>query len=373
MKRTLFLAPSIIIFSLAWPGVGFWGPVIMLGGLIFLHELGHFLVAKWMKLPVEVFSLGFGTRLVGFKWRETDVRLSALPLGGYVKLMGYNDEDPNAEDPNGFLSQPTWKRMLFYSGGIIFNLATAVVLLFTLNLDRARVSQVQSRWIVIQVVPQSRADLGGLKVGDEILAIGEKQLKGADWQREIIPYIQARPEIHTPFQIQRNGTAQTLDLVPANEGGKGKIGFLPDIEETPIAWRSLRVADTGPAILHAFQGTAIATWRITGDYVKLLTFRANIKELGGPIAIARIGSQAAKSGWRNFLSLCALLSINLAVLNALPIPFLDGGHVAMLAFERIRGRDLSIAVKERILTGGFMLLASLMVLVFALDIWRLKH
>ena len=265
------------------------------------------------------------------------------------------------------------QRMLFYSGGIIFNLATAVVLLFTLNLDRARVSQVQSRWIVIQVVPQSRADSGGLKVGDEILAIGEKSLKGADWQTDIIPYIQARPEIHTPFQIQRNGTAQTLDLVPANEGGKGKIGFLPDIEETPIAWRSLRVADTGPAILLAFKGTAIATWRITGDYVKLLTFRANIKELGGPIAIARIGSQAAKSGWRNFLSLCALLSINLAVLNALPIPFLDGGHVAMLAFERIRGRDLSIAVKERILTGGFMLLASLMVLVFALDIWRLKH
>ncbi|MBL0211262.1 MAG: site-2 protease family protein [Holophagaceae bacterium] len=373
MKRLLYLAPSIIVFSLAWPGVGFWGPVIMLGGLIFLHELGHFLVAKWMKLPVEVFSLGFGPRLVGFKWRETDVRLSALPLGGYVKLMGYNDEDPNADDPNGFLSQPTWKRMLFYSGGIIFNLATAVVLLFALNLDQARVAQFQSRWTVIQVVPQSRAESGGLKVGDEILAIGEKPLKDADWERDIIPYIQARPEVHTPFQILRGGAAQTLDLVPANEGGRGKVGFLPEVDRTPIAWRPLSVRDAGPAFLLASKGTAIATWRITGDYVRLLTFRANIKELGGPIAIARIGSQAAKSGWRNFLSLCALLSINLAVLNALPIPFLDGGHVAMLGFERIRGKDLSISVKERILTGGFLLLASLMVLVFALDIWRLKH
>ncbi len=373
MKRLLLLAPSIFILGFAFPGAGFWGPVIMLGGLIFLHELGHFLVAKWMKLPVEVFSLGFGPRLLGFKWHETDVRLSALPLGGYVKLMGFNEEEPGAEDPHGFLSQPTWKRMLFYSGGILFNLATAVVLLFCLSMDRARVTQVQERWVVAQVVAHSRAELGGLKEGDQILAIGEKLLKGADWEKDIIPYLQARPEIHTPFQIQREGAAMTLDLVPANEDGKGKVGFLPGIDEIPIAWRPLHVGDAGPAILRAFQGTAFATIRITGDYVKLLTFRANIKELGGPIAIARIGSQAAKSGWRNFLNLCALLSINLAVLNALPIPFLDGGHMAMLGFERIRGRDLSIAVKERILTGGFVLLASLMVLVFVLDIWRLKH
>ena len=119
MKRLLFFAPSIFILGFAFPGAGFWGPVIMLGGLIFVHELGHFLVAKWMKLPVEVFSLGFGPRLIGFKWHETDVRLAALPLGGYVKLMGFNPEEPEAEDPHGFLSQPAWKRMLFYSGGKI--------------------------------------------------------------------------------------------------------------------------------------------------------------------------------------------------------------------------------------------------------------
>ena len=95
--------------------------------------------------------------------------------------------------------------------------------------------------------------------------------------------------------------------------------------------------------------------------------------MGGPIAIAKIGSDAAKAGWVIFLTITALISMNLAILNALPIPFLDGGHMAMLGFERIRGKDLSIAVKERILTGGFVLLASLMVLVFALDIWKLKH
>ncbi|NTV74901.1 MAG: hypothetical protein HGA66_11920 [Holophaga sp.] len=97
MKRLLYTAPALLLVSFI-PGAGFWGPVVLLVGLIFFHELGHFLVAKWMGLPVEVFSLGFGPRVAGFAWKETDVRLSLLPLGGYVRLAGYNPEEPDAED-----------------------------------------------------------------------------------------------------------------------------------------------------------------------------------------------------------------------------------------------------------------------------------
>ncbi len=374
MKRLLFLAPSIIVFSLAWPGVGFWGPVIMLGGLIFLHELGHFLIAKWMKLPVEVFSLGFGTRLFGFKWRETDVRLSALPLGGYVKLMGYNDEDPNAEDPNGFLSQPTWKRMLFYSGGIIFNVGTTLVLMFILATDQSRATPIAlpSPLLVGEVVQDSPASKAGILQGDKITAFGDLKFPGAS-DKEAVAYIQARPSQSIPVDVDREGKPQRLMVTPRDESGVGRIG----VRFSPAAFRYDRRSLVFGDFLQGAKFSVVGTAQMARDtfqgYFRLFTFRANIKELGGPIAIAKIGSEAAKAGWVVFLTITALISMNLAVLNALPIPFLDGGHIAMLGFERIRGRDLSIAVKERILTGGFVLLASLMVLVFALDIWRLKH
>jgi regulator of sigma E protease len=374
MKRLLFLAPSMIIFTLAWPGAGFWGPVIMLGSLIFLHELGHFLVAKWMKLPVEVFSLGFGTRLIGFKWQETDVRLSALPLGGYVKLMGYNDEDPNADDPNGFLSQPTWKRMLFYSGGIIFNVGTAVVLMFILATDQSRATPIPlaSPLLVGEVLKDSAASQAGIKVEDKITAFGDLKFPGAS-DKEAIAYIQVRPGQPISVDLDREGKAQRLTVTPRDEGGVGRIG----IRFSPSAFRydrrPLVFKDFLQGAKYSVVGTALMARETFLGYFRLFTFRANIKELGGPIAIAKIGSEAAKAGWVVFLTISALISMNLAVLNALPIPFLDGGHIAMLGFERIRGRDLSISVKEKILTGGFVLLASLMVLVFALDIWKLKH
>src|SRR5450631_3621848 len=147
MKRLplVFSLALVSLVSLNWPSVGFWGPVLMLGGLVFLHEGGHFLAAKYMGMPVEVFSLGFGSRLFGFKWRETDVRLSVLPLGGYVKLAGFNPEEPGADDPYGFLQQPFGKRMLFYSGGILANLATTLILFTFVGTDQARVIHAEPR------------------------------------------------------------------------------------------------------------------------------------------------------------------------------------------------------------------------------------
>jgi regulator of sigma E protease len=364
-------ACSMALVQFHWPGVGFWGPVLMLGGLIFLHELGHFLAAKRMGMPVEVFSLGFGPRVAGFRWKETDVRLAALPLGGYVKLAGFNPEEPGAEDPYGFLKQPVWRRMLFYSGGILSNLLTTLVLFTLVGISQAQVTKVQETWTVVDVAAGSAADQGGLRVGDEIQAIGPLSFPGATWE-DTVAYIQAHPGQALPFRLVRNGQPMALALTPRLEGGKGRLGFSQFPVPIPLERRAFRPGD----VLEGARYAGITSWRLTGQVFaflkRLVSFQARSAEVAGPIGIIRQGSQAAKSGWETFLFMCGAISLQLAILNALPIPALDGGHMALLGFERLRGKDLSLELKEKILTGGFVLLASLMVLVIFLDLMKLR-
>jgi regulator of sigma E protease len=373
MKRlplALSLA-AVFLVALKLPGVGFFGPILMLGGLIFLHEGGHFLAAKYMGMPVEVFSLGFGPRLFGFKWRETDVRLSALPLGGYVKLAGFNPEDPGAEDPYGFLQQPFGKRMLFYSGGILANLATTLILFTFVGADQARVTKVQESWTVIEIVPGSAAEIGGLKVGDELRGIGDLRFPGAEWETALT-LIQGHAGEALPFHLTREGKPLELSLTPRLDGGKGRLGFMPAPLSTPLERRAYRPGD----FLAGGRYALTTSWRLSGQVFgflkKLVTFQARRAEVAGPIGIIRQGSRAAKSGWDVFLFMCGAISLQLAILNALPIPALDGGHMALLSFEKLRGKDLGIELKEKILTGGFLLLASLMALVIVLDLLKLR-
>lgn len=376
MTRLVF-ASACIVPVLAFAGglTSWWPAVVMIGFLIFIHELGHFLVAKWMGMPVEVFSMGFGPRLLGFKWRETDVRLSLLPLGGYVKLLGFNPEEPEAEDPHGFLAQPVWKRQLFYAGGIIFNVLTCLVLLWVVSTDRARITGAHpepSPLEVVEVIPGSAAEKGGLKPLDQITSLGELQFPGAT-KEEAIVYIQGRLAKPIQVLVQREGVSRTLTVIPEDQGGKGRLGI--QFGETRFTYdrRPLRPMDFGRGAVESVRVSAAMAAQIGTGFFRLFTFQQNIKELGGPIAIARMGKQAAKAGWEAYLVLTALISMNLAVLNALPIPFLDGGHMVMLAAEKLRGKDFSLAVKERILMGGFVILASLMLLVMAMDVWKLKH
>jgi regulator of sigma E protease len=373
MKR-LPLALSLVavfVFALKMPGVGFWGPVLMLGGLIFVHELGHFLVAKGMGMPVEVFSLGFGPRLVGFRWRETDVRLAALPLGGYVKLAGFNPEEPGAEDPYGFLKQPAWKRMLFYSGGILSNLATTLVLFTLVGIGQARITKVQETWTVVELVAGGAAEQGGLKVGDELRGIGDLAFPGSVWE-DAVAFIQTHPGQPIPFKLTRDGLPLELPLTPRVEGGKGRLGFMPFPMPVPLERRAFRTGD----ILEGGRYAVGTSWRLTGQVFgflkRLVSFQARSAEVSGPIGIIRQGSRAAKGGWEAFLFMCGAISLQLAIINALPIPALDGGHMALLAYEKLRRKDLTIDLKERILTGGFVLLASLMALVIFLDLMKLR-
>jgi regulator of sigma E protease len=173
--------------------------------------------------------------------------------------------------------------------------------------------------------------------------------------------------------VKRDGAELRLELVPRLEGGKGKLGFLSNPGDPVASGRALTFGDFRDGLRFGLLQTWDKGVEITRSYIRLFTFQTNVKELGGPLTIVRVGKDAAQAGWIAYFFITSLISINLAVLNALPIPFLDGGHMAMLVFEKARGRDLSIAVKERILTGGAIFLAALMVLVFAMDIWKLKH
>jgi regulator of sigma E protease len=312
-------------------------------------------------------------RVLGFRWKETDVRLSLLPLGGYVRLAGYNPEDPDGEDPHGFLQQPAWKRLAFYSGGIVANVLITFAILFHLNVSVARKADgrpLPSPLQVLEVTPGMPAAQAGIQPGDQILAFGDLRFPG-NTSEEAIRYIQARAGQAIPVTVDRDGTRRALQVTPREDGGKGKlyISFMP----TAFQRRPFRLADLGPGLKAGAVDTVSLGWNILGSFGKLVTLQVSPKEIGGPITIIRAGSQAARAGLDQFLWITALISMNLAILNALPIPFLDGGHAAILLFERIRRRDLSVAVKERILTGGFFFLATLMAAVFALDLWKLRR
>ena len=362
----LALPAALVNWSLALVGIGF---------LVFIHELGHFLAAKFMGMPVEIFSLGFGPRLVGFRWRETDVRLSALPLGGFVKLAGFNPEDPGAEDPYGFLNQPYWKRMLFYSGGILANLLAALLLLYVISVDASRTTAadpVPSPLLVLQVVPDSPAAQAGLQPGDQIDALGDLAFPSAS-DRDAVAYIEARAGQPIPLALTRGLDRLALTVVPRPDGSVGRIGIRFQPTAFKLTRRPLETQDFLRAVPVTFKSTWVMGSAVITGFWKLFSFQTGLKELGGPITILRVSNEAAKAGWITLLQMIAFISVNLAVLNALPSPFLDGGHMAILSFERLRRKDLTIELKERILTGGFYFLVSLMALVIALDLWRLKR
>ena len=375
MQRLTFLPVLALAAAPLSNTLGVLGALLMIGVLIFLHELGHFLFAKRMGLPVEVFSLGFGPRLCGFRWKETDIRLAALPLGGYVKLAGYNPEEPDSEDPHGFLKQPYHRRMLFYSGGILANLLTAYVLLAAVGIDQSRITAATPRpspLVILEVVPGSPAAQAGFVAGDLVREFGDLRFPGAT-SEDAIAYIQGHAGRSIPVVLEEGGRTRTTQVVPRDEGGRGKVGIRFSPTDIVYTRRPLAFQDVWRGPVAGALETIHLTRQVLQGFLRLVSFQASIREVGGPIAIVKGGSDAAKSGWAGFFMFMAFISLNLAVLNALPIPFLDGGHMAMLTFEKLRGRDLTLQLKEKILMGGFYFLISLMAFVLALDLWRLKQ
>ena len=424
--------------------------VFVLGVLVILHELGHFLMARLLGAPVEVFSVGFGRRLWGIRRGGTDYRVSLIPFGGYVRILGLGPDESDIAGSNEAAEVellPRWKRALILFAGPVTNLIAAIVFVAaafvagvavpayqdqpavvgwvepdspaaatdlragdrivavdstatstwrdletlmltsgghevslrvrrgdttaTIPLTPRRVTRYQFGYsgllppldaTVQQVSPNSPAQLAGIAPGDRITSVnGEPVSQFYDLIRLISP----NPGKPVSITVDRGGATVQLEVTPRDESGEGKIG-IPLV--FPTQMRQLApVAAIGAGATESWRMT-IETFRVIG---KLLTRKATLRQVSGPIDIARISGDAARSGFRSLVWLMGLISLQLGIFNLLPIPILDGGHLAIIGFESAIRRDLSIKVKERILEVGFVLLILLMVVVLFNDVVKI--
>lgn len=422
--------------------------LFVLGVLIFVHELGHFLVARWHGVRVHTFSLGFGPKLLKFRRGDTEYCVSAVPLGGYVKLAGETVEEARTGAPDEFLSKSKWVRFQVYLAGPIMNILLAILVLAVVFAQEADIpTYEQAAPVIGQVAPDSPAAAAGLRPGDQILSVQGRPV--ATWDQlmlEVLPRASQalslsllregqrielsvtpdsrgryqlgdlgvrpvlRPEIrgvtpgdpaeragfrkgdvivavgderaptqervieriqnsaNTPltFVVERDGAPLTLTVVPEGSPGAALIGVIVishEVEEVD---------------LNFFQALSMSVERnwenalLIGRTLRgLVTRDTPVSQLMGPVGIADLSGAAAQAGLLSLLNLMAMISLNLGLLNLMPVPVLDGGHIAILAVEGLARRDLSVRVKERILMAGAAVIVLLMVTVIYNDIARL--
>jgi regulator of sigma E protease len=344
--------------------------IIVLGVLIFFHELGHFLVARFFGVGVEKFSLGFGPRIVGKTIGMTDYRVSLIPLGGYVKMVG---EEPDAEIepyliPQSFTHKSVFKRFLIVAAGPLSNLLLAVAIFFL-------VFQTSGTYVLRPLVGEvdtpSAAARAGLQKGDLIVAINDREV--TTWE-EMADQISESGGRSLAFVIERAGQRLTLDLQPELKTTQNLFG--EDIQRYVIGIRS--AGDVIPkelTLVESLQMSVTRTWEITEltilSVVKLIQGKLPAATLGGPIKIAQMAGAQAREGMVNLLIFTAVISINLGILNFLPIPVLDGGHLLFFTIEMISRRPVSIKIREIAQQFGIFLLILLMIFVIYNDIINL--
>ena len=344
--------------------------IIVLGILIFAHEFGHFIVARLCGVGVEKFSLGFGPRIFGKQVGITDYRISAVPLGGYVKMVG---EEPGAEiDPTelplSFTHKPVWKRILIVAAGPFFNILLAVVIFFLLFWLVGTYSVTPT---VGEVTADSPAFTGGLKKGDRIMAIDGEAVDTWDQMAGKIGDSKGR---ELRISVKREGEIRDFTVKPMRQPSKNIFG-------EPIDRYIIGIASAGDVVaehLDLFQALSRSiteTWNIIDltftSIVKMIEGTVSTKTLGGPLMIAEMAGQQAREGVANLAFFTAMLSINLAILNILPIPVLDGGHLLFFLMEAILRRPVSLRVREIAQQAGIFILILLMLLVFYNDITRM--
>ena len=339
--------------------------IVVIGPLIFIHELGHFLVAKRSGVRVERFSLGFPPRLFGFRRGDTDYCVSAIPLGGYVKMAGENPEEPSAGASDEFSSKSPGVRAAIIAAGPLANYILAFLIyvgiiwfggnLVTLD-NGLSIGSLREDW------PAAQA---GLDLGDRMLAIDGVELVDFESLRQ---YVGPRAGVPIEMSALRGDDTLTFSMVPRLETDPqsgdehGMIGLSPEMGYEPAGF------------FRAVGISAQVTWQnttmVTGFFGRLVSGRESPRNIGGPLFIASIAGEVAEQGWRYLFGLMALLSINLMILNILPIPVLDGGQLAFLLIEKLKGRPLSLTQRVRMQQIGLAFLFVLIIFVTINDIVR---
>jgi regulator of sigma E protease len=423
--------------------------VFVLGVLIFVHELGHFLMARRIGVRVLTFSLGFGPKLLSFRRGDTEYCLSAIPLGGYVKMAGENPEETRTGASDEFLSKTKWQRFQVLIMGPLMNLALAVVVMALVLYQGARVPAFDQEPVVVgSFLENSVAQAAGVLPGDRIVTVDGRAVE--TW--EAFTYeIAGKGNRQISIELIRDGKMVTVPMLAAAEGKyeMGNIGVLPvmhpevmgvergapadeagirtgdvvvgtagernvsnarlielikasegkpltldikrdgKIEQVTVTPRKMRdtviigaqlnqfeLRSVNPGFVEAFKMSLTQNWTwgrmIVQTLAGLFTRDTSVKQLVGPLGIAQVTRDAAETSWVALFSLMAMISLNLGLLNLMPIPVLDGGHIAILAMEGISRRDFSMKVKEKMLLAGFVLLLMLMVTVIYNDLTRIQ-
>jgi regulator of sigma E protease len=318
------------------------------------------IVAKKSGVRVERFSIGFGPPLWRKKWRDTEYRLALVPLGGYVKMHGEQLDEVTSDSEGSFLHQSVWKRISIVAAGPGFNLLFAVVLIAFIHTMGI---PVEKSVRLGKILDDSAAAQVGLQTGDTIIAVDGKPVERIE---ELKAYIVASEGHALQMQLNRAGQILTIPLTPRRdmEAREWRIG----VELRP---GDMRVQHSDP--LTALGQGFTWTWRITTltltGFGKILSGAIPLKDsLAGPIGIAREIGRQADQGWRNVVFFAAGISINLAVLNLLPIPVLDGGHLLFFMFEIVLGKPLSVRAREMAQRAGLVVLAALMLLALSNDV-----
>ncbi len=347
--------------------------ILVISLLVFVHEMGHYLVGRWCGIRSTAFSVGFGPELIGFTdKRGTRWKISAVPLGGYVKFFG--DEDVSSKPDSDGLSGLTleeraqtlagaklWKRAATVAAGPIANFILAILIFMVLFTVYGRMI---SDPVVSEVRPESAAQTAGILPGDRLIAIdGEKVQTFEDVRR----YVSIRPGTQINVTVERDGRDLSLPMVPTRTettdqfGNKielGIIGITTDqtrgnfrhVSYTPVEALVEGVRETG----HVITGTF--------NYIgNLVTGRMNADQLGGPVRVAQASGQVATLGFGALIQLAAVLSISIGLLNLMPVPILDGGHLVFYAIEAVRGRPVGSSAQEVAFRIGLAMIFSLMV------------
>lgn len=344
--------------------------VVVLGILIFVHEFGHFIVARRLGIGVLKFSLGFGPRIFGFEREGTEYLVSAIPFGGYVKLLGETpDEDVSPEDESrSFSHRSAGSKLMVVAAGPLFNIIFAAVVFWVVFMVGVPVLKP----VVGEVVEDSPAFRAGVEKDDVILAINERPM--ARWE-DIAEVIKERG-IDQPLTVQIKRGGENVELILSAEEKEVKNIFGESVREPKIgiiAKGDYFVKRYNPitAIFLGVNETGKMVYLTVVTIVKLIERVIPTDTLGGPILIAQIAGDQAKQGMAPFFYFLALLSVNLGILNLLPIPILDGGHILIYSLEAVTGKTISMKVKGIVQQIGLVIIITLTILVFYNDIARI--
>jgi regulator of sigma E protease len=388
-------------------------PILVFGLVVLVHELGHFMAAKWLGVYAPRFSIGFGPALWKRRFGETEYVLGALPLGGFVRMASREDEatafleggsevakvpavgasssptvagethaveskrsdwDPEAMVPFGpkpvpenrwFESKPLWARLIIMLAGVTMNAVLALVVSTGLFVSYGR-AYIPA--VVDSVVAGRPAERAGLQRGDSIIAVDGTPVRRWD---EVTRRISTSAGREIALDVVRDGRTVTVRVTPELRSDTSDIGTLEEVGRIgagatqTIARESLSLGEAAVAGWHATWNMGTSVIRVVGG---LISGEVSMSQLGGPITIGRVSVQAAKSGLESLWSLIAFLSINVAVLNLLPIPILDGGQILINVAEGLKGSAFSARTREYIMRAGLVAIALLFALVMFNDV-----